>query len=440
MSDTTIYQRPGEILQHLIRFDTTNPPGNEAPCIAWVDELLRAAGFETTIVGRTPERTNLVTRLKGRGDAPPLLLYGHVDVVPTAGQNWAHPPFGGDLLDGYIWGRGAVDMKGGDAMLIAAMLRAKAENTELPGDVILALVSDEEDGGAYGAQYLVDEHPGLLEGVKFALGEFGAYSLYIGDKRFYPIMLAEKRICSVRMTVRGPGGHGSMRHTGTAMSKLARVLSRMESRLPVRMTPVARAMIESLADAFDQPISSAILTLLDDTDHAIDTLGAEFPAISRTFDAIVRNTANPTIIHGGTRINVIPSEITVDIDCRLVPGVTDEQFLTELRAQVQEDVEFQVVRSGVTTPDADMTLYGMLTDVLKEADPEGIPMPYIVSGATDGRIFSKLGIQTYGFLPMLLPPDFNFATTIHAADERVPASAIEFGANAIFAAMQRFGV
>lgn len=438
----TLYQRPAELLQHLIRFDTTNPPGNEAPCIAWVADLLRASGIDDiTIVGKVPERTNLIARLKGRGDAPPLMLYGHVDVVPTAGQVWQRPPFSGDLIDGYVWGRGALDMKGPDAMMIAAFMRAKAENIDLPGDVLLVLVSDEEDVAEFGADYLVTEHPHLLAGVKYALGEFGAFSSYVGGKCFYPIMLAEKRVCQTRLTIHGPGGHGSMRHGDTAMSRLSKVLARLEPRLPVRITPVAQSMIEAFAAALDEPASSALRALLDPahTDDVLDEMGQ----IGRMLDSILHNGANPTMINGGSRINVIPSEITLDVDVRLVPGVSDDEWISELRAALGGDltdsIDITIVKSGEVSPDADLALYPMLSDVLREADPDGIPTPYIVSGATDGRIFAKLGIQTYGFTPMKLPADFNFSATVHAADERIPVDALEFGANAIFMALQRFG-
>lgn len=434
---SAIYERPAELLQHLIRFDTTNPPGNEAACIAYLDDLLQEAGFETTVVGKSADRTNLITRLKGRGDAPPLLLYGHVDVVPTAGQNWQHPPFNGDLIDGYVWGRGALDMKGCDIMLITALMRAKAEGRDLAGDVILTLVSDEEAGGEYGARYLVEQHPEQFTGVKYALGEFGGFSMYIGSKRFYPIMVAERRVCTVRAIFRGAGGHGAMRHTGTAMGKLGQFLVKLDSqRLPVRIHPVVRQMIEIIGRESDEPTRSLMLGLLDpaQTDQILDQIGPP----SRLFDPLMHNTANPTLISGGTKINVIPSEVTVDLDGRLLPGVTTADFLAELRA-LSADAEFITLVDDDFTPQSDLALFDMLSGVLTDADPTGIPIPYVVSGATDGRIFSKLGIQTYGFVPMLLPEEFNFAATVHAADERIPVSALEFGAQAVYQALLRYG-
>ena len=434
-----IYERPAEILQNLIRFDTTNPPGNEAACIDYVAGLLKDAGLDSTIVGKVPERTNLISRIPGRGDAPPLLIYGHVDVVPTAGQIWQHPPFDGVLVDDYVWGRGALDMKGADAMMIAAFLRAHAENLNPPGDVILALVSDEEAGGEYGAGFLVDNHPELFEGVKYALGEFGAFSQYVDDKCFYPIMMAEKRVCTVEVTVRGPGGHASTRTTGGTMARLAQVLLALdENRLPVHITPVVSQMIQAMAKYFDEPLSSQLVATLDpaQTDAVLDQMGP----LGGTFDSVMHNTATPTIVQGGSAVNVIPAEIKLTLDGRVLPGVSTDDFLAELRELLGDDVELTPTIDRNVMPPPDFTLFSMLADVLRETDPAGIPIPYMVRGATDGRIFAKLGIQTYGFTPMKLPPDFAFAKTVHAADERIPVAALEFGADAIYRALGRFDI
>jgi acetylornithine deacetylase/succinyl-diaminopimelate desuccinylase-like protein len=433
-----VHENPAALLQNLIRFDTTNPPGNEAACINYINGLLNDYGFETMVVGKTPERPNVIARLEGRGEAPPLLLYGHVDVVPTAGQQWTYPPFAAELVDGYIWGRGAVDMKGGDTMMLAALLRAKAEGIVPPGDVILAFVSDEEAGGEYGARYLVEEQAHLFEGVQYAIGEFGAFSSYVGGKRFYPIMLAERRVCTIEATFRGAGGHGAQRHTGTAMSKLGRALTQLDqNRLPVHHHPIVEGMIRAMAAELDEPLKSSLIGLLDPatTDAVLDEMGPS----GRNFEPLLHNTANATIVHGGTKTNVIPSEIKLTLDGRLLPGVTTEEFLAELHALLGDDVELRPVVDDGATPAAGLDLFEILAGILREADPDGTPTPYVVSGATDGRFFAKLGIQTYGFTPMLLPPDFNFAATVHAADERIPVSALEFGTNAIFQAIQRFG-
>ena len=224
----TIYQLPVELLQNLIRFNTTNPPGNEGECIAYINHLLNSLGIETTLLARDPSRPNLIARLSGQGNAPPLLLYGHVDVVTTENQAWQHPPFGGDLSDGYVWGRGALDMKGGIAMMLAAFLRAKVEGLVPPGDVVLALVSDEEGGGSLGAKYLVENHASLFDGIRYAIGEFGGCTFYVGRKRFYPIMVAEKQLCMIEASVLGKGGYFTLAIRGGAMAKLGRTLQRLD--------------------------------------------------------------------------------------------------------------------------------------------------------------------------------------------------------------------
>ncbi|MEN8251783.1 MAG: M20/M25/M40 family metallo-hydrolase, partial [Bacteroidota bacterium] len=198
-----------EILRQLIKFDTTNPPGNEAACITYIDNLLKDEGFEPTIIGKTKNRPNLIVRLAGKGQAPPLLLYGHVDVVPTTNQDWTYPPFSAKVVDGSIWGRGALDMKGGVAMMLTALINLKRANFQPTGDIILAVLSDEEAGGELGAEFLVQHHQDIFKNVKFAIGEFGGFPVYMGRKKFYAIQVAEKQICWLKGSIKGPGGHAS---------------------------------------------------------------------------------------------------------------------------------------------------------------------------------------------------------------------------------------
>lgn len=438
MTDSTsIYQRPAELLQNLIRFNTTNPPGNEAECIAYVDGLLQEAGIETTILGRNENRLNLIARLKGRGDAPPLMMYGHVDVVTTANQKWTYPPFGAEIHDGYIWGRGALDMKGAVAMFIAAFLRAKIEGADLPGDVILMVLADEEDLGTYGASYMVDEHPELFEGVRYALGEFGGFTLSIGGERFYPIMISEKQACWMTATVHGPGGHGSMPVRGGAMAQLGDLLSTLDKRrAPVQVTPAARMMIEGLAEHLPGAQGFALKQVLKPalTDALIDRLGAQ----GRIFYPLLHHTVSPTVITSSSdKVNVIPSEVTVQLDGRLLPGYQPDDLIRELRADISPDVDIEITSYDPGPPEPDMTLFDTLAGILKESDPTGHPIPLLLSGVTDGRFFAKLGIQTYGFTPMQLPADFAFTDVIHAADERIPVEAVGFGTDAIYQALLR---
>jgi acetylornithine deacetylase/succinyl-diaminopimelate desuccinylase-like protein len=431
-------RRPVELLQTMIRFDTTNPPGNEAACIGYIDGLLRNSGLETSILARDESRPNLITRLAGRGEAPPLLMYGHVDVVTTEGQNWTHPPFAGRIADGYIWGRGALDMKGAVAMMLAALLRAKAEGLTPPGDVVLAVVSDEEANSEYGARYLVENHPERFAGIRYAIGEAGGFTFYVGQDKFYPIMLAEKQICWMKATVRGPAGHASMPVHGGAMARLAEVLKRLDAgSLPVHITPIAQQMIEQMASLLPPPLAGAALVLLDpaQTDAVLKGLGPT----GQVLGPLLHHTVSPTILHGSTKINVIPAEVSVELDGRLLPGFGPGDMIAELRSLLGDEVELEVVRYEPGPPEPDMGLYGTLVDILRRADPEGVPGPFLMAGVTDGRHFARLGIQTYGFTPMKLPPELDVWKLAHAADERIPVDALDFGVEAIYELLQRFG-
>ena len=432
-----IHEHPVELLQRLIRFDTTNPPGNTTECIAFIEHILHGIGIETQIFAKSPDRPNLLARLPGNGNAPPLLLYGHLDVITTENQNWRYPPFEGRLVDGYVWGRGALDMKGGMAMMLAAFMQAKVERLDLPGDVIFLALSDEEAGGDFGARFLVEDHPESFEGVRYAIGEFGGFTMQVGDKRFYPIQVAEKQICWMKAIFSGPGGHGSLPVQGGAITKLADFLTKIDQhRLPVHITPVARLMLKEMASSLGG-LNGLILGQLTSpalADHVLKLLGER----GHLFSTLIHNTVSPTVLHGSNKVNVIPGEVALELDGRLLPGFKPDDMIAELRQIVGDDVEFEVIRYDQSPSEPDMGMFDTLANILKEADPEGIPIPLLLSAITDGRFFSRLGIQTYGFTPMQLPDDFNFIQTIHAANERIPADTLVFGTNAIYAFLTRF--
>ena len=433
-----LYEYPAQLLQRLIRFNTTNPPGNEGECIRFIQQELQEVGIEAKLVALDENRPNLIARIKGQGDAPPLLLQGHVDVVTTEYQDWRYPPFEAVESEEFIWGRGALDMKSGVTMMLAAFMRASVEGISPPGDIILAVLSDEEVGGTYGARYLVEQHAHLFEGVRYALGEFGGFTMHVGGKTFYPIQVLEKQCTTVQATLRGPGGHGSLPMRGGTAAKLAALLGKLDShRLPFHLTPVTEQLIKGLATGLPEPFGGLLLQLLDplQADGVLDMLGK----IGQTIDALLHNTVNATMIHGGDAFNVIPSQITVTLDGRLLPGFTPDQALTELRELVGEEPELKVTYYDPGQAEADMSQYATLAQILREQDPEGIPVPYMMPAVTDGRFFARLGIQTYGFLPVQLPEDFNFMETIHAANERIPVAALQTGTEAIYQALLRLG-
>jgi acetylornithine deacetylase/succinyl-diaminopimelate desuccinylase-like protein len=426
---------PVDVLRELIRFDTTNPPGNEEACIAYVEALLSEHGIESERYVRTPGRPNLIARHTGSNGGPPLVLQGHVDVVTTAGQRWSHPPFGGDLADGYVWGRGALDMKGGVAMLISAFVAAHESSSQTP--LVLVVLSDEEDGGDEGAKFLAEEHPTAFGGARHALGEFGGTTQWIAGRRFYPIQVAEKQLCWLRATIRGPGGHGALGVKGGAMRRLGDVLRTLDRKQPpVHITPIVEQWISQLAAALPKAQAAVLRRVLDPktADLAVRALGRR----GLVFGRVIRNTVTPTIVHGGAKINVIPSELELQLDGRLLPGFTPDDLIRELDELVGDDVELELVKHDPGPPEPDLSFYEPLAQILRELDPGGVPVPMLQPGVTDARFLSRAGIQTYGYLPLSLPEDFEALPLVHSADERVPVDALGFGVEAISMAIARY--
>ena len=437
-SEATIYRRPAELLQRLIRFDTTNPPGSEAACINYLRNLLASAGIDCTLFARDDTRPNLIARLPGQGHTAPLLLYGHVDVVTTNHQQWSYDPFAAEEHDGFIWGRGALDMKGGVAMMVAAFLRAKMEDLALPGEVVLCLLSDEEAGGSYGARFMVEQHAEQFTGVHYAIGEFGGFTYTLSGRRFYPIMVAEKQCCIVQASLSGPGGHAAFPARDGTLAHLASFLHTLnDHRLPVHVPVTTRLMIETLAGTLPRPSGLVLRQLLKPalTDRVLDLIGKQ----GQSFDPLLHNTVNATIVRAGEKDNVIPSEVKVTLDGRILPGYTADDFVRELGNLAGKDVKLEVLLYDPNpAKEPDLALLPTLGGVLKELDAAGTPLPLLLGAVTDGRFFSRLGIQTYGYTPMQLPAGWNFVDFIHASDERIPTPAMDFGSDAIYRVLQRF--
>ena len=441
MSTEPIHHRPADLLSELIRFETVNPPGDERECIEYIDGLLTDAGVETEMLADDPERPNLLARVPGRGDAPPLLMQGHVDVVPTEGQDWSEPAFEGLQKDGEVWGRGALDMKGGVAMMLSALLRIVESEEPPAGDLLLLVLSDEEMGGEMGAGYVVENHPEKFADVEYAIGEFGGFPLRMDGTEFYPIQVAEKRTCWLECTITGPAGHASRTMRDGTMNSLGTVLTRLtENRLPVRITPPARKFVEALVEESGPERAEQLRGLLDPerTDEILDHLGE----VGDRLDPMLHNTVSPTVVEGGGKVNVHPSEITLKMDGRTLPGVTAEEFVAEVEALVGDvdGVSFEV--SSYTERDAgdmDMGLFDLLADAIEERNPDAVPVPFMLTGATDGRFFEELGIQPYGYTPVALPESFEFMPLVHAADERVPAEGVAFGADTLTDVLRRYG-
>jgi acetylornithine deacetylase/succinyl-diaminopimelate desuccinylase-like protein len=432
-----VYERPEELLRSLVRFNTTNPPGNEAPCVDYIRGVLDEAGLETEVLGKSPDRTNVVARLKGAAAAPPLLMYGHVDVVTTANQDWSVDPFEGVISDGFVWGRGTLDMKGGIAMMLSALLRAKAEGLTPAGDVVFAALSDEEAGGEYGAGFLAESHPGHFKGARYAIGEFGGFPMYYAGKRFYAIQVSEKQVCWLRAVLRGPGGHASLPARGGTMAKLAEFVGKLnERRLPVHIDPVVGKMLEIMAAELSGPERDELNGLLnpETTDATLDAMGPR----GLMLDAMLHNVVNPSVVRGGDKINVLPSEIVLEMDGRTLPGFGPEEMISEVRGVVGDLAEIELIRHDPGPSAADMGLFDALAGILLKADPEGVAVPLLLMGCTDARYFAGLGIQSYGFIPMNLPAGFDFLRLVHAADERIPVECLHFGAGAIYELLRSY--
>lgn len=442
LDDQDTYLDPVPLLQRLIRFRSVNPPGDEGECVRFIADVLERAGAETRMVAKDPDRPNLVARIPGAGTAPPLLLHAHADVVPTDGQQWTHPPFCGDIIDGHVWGRGAIDMKGGLAMMVSSLLRLRAEGAAPAGDVLVAVSPDEEAGSAVGARYLVREHPDLVSSAAYAIGEDGGAVMSCLPRRVHPIVVAEKRACWMRVTLRGRGGHASRQGwSGTTMGKLARMLTVLEHRrMPVHLTPALQRMLTELAAAADEPLAGALRELQSGAPDAVAPFHLMSEADAVYLDSVMRHTANATIVRTSEKINILPAEITVDIDGRVLPGGwTADDYRAELRELIGPEPEVELLLEGDPMPDPVFgSFYGSLVGVLGAADPDGVPLPMITPASTDARLFSGLGIACYGWLPMSLSAGSRYQDAMHGADERVPVDALRFGADCLHRLLLRY--
>jgi len=431
-----------KLFQDLVRIDTTNPPGHERAAAELLAESLREDGIEPTLLEKVPGRTNLIARIKGDGSQKPLLLTGHLDVVAAEASAWTHPPFGAEIHDGWLWGRGAVDMKNMVAMSAMVLKALKRSGQKLTRDVIFAAVADEEDGCANGSIFLADEHPETVR-AEFALGEIGGFTLRFGPARLYPVQVAHKGMAWIRASVTGTPGHGSLPREDQAVHKLALALARLgHQKLPVHVTPPVRAMIEGIRKV--QPLAARVgLGLLMRpmfTDGILKNLFPD-PGLARTFNALLRNTAVATVVKAGYKTNVIPGRAEAELDGRILPGQTTQDLLGELRAVLGEEVELAVMRemAPLQVPQ-ESALVDAIRGALHDADPGGTLLPYVMPGFTDGGPLSKLGITYYGFAPIFFPeaPKVSFAELYHGHDERIPVEGFFEGLSVLRDVVTRF--
>jgi acetylornithine deacetylase/succinyl-diaminopimelate desuccinylase-like protein len=432
------------LLQALIRIDTTNPPGNEIEAARCLEQSLAADGLRAEIIESAPGRANLICRVGSTSVAPPLLLAGHLDVVPAGDvSRWTHPPFSGARAEGMIWGRGSIDMKNMVAMSAMVLKLIARTETRLRRDVILAAVADEEEGCAHGSRFLVENHPEKVR-AEFGLGEVGGFPSVAGRAMFMPVQVAEKGICWLRMTANGTSGHGSMPRPDNANATLARAIDRLHrTHLPQHNTAVMEEFIQRLARL--QPLPKrVILSQILNPRLSRMILERLFPdkAQGRLFSSLLRNTVSPTVLRAGSRINVIPDAAWAELDGRLIPGQSTETFLTELRHVVGDEVELQIIREapGTANYPYDSALWQTIVRTIGTRKPGLAVLPYMIPGFTDGIQFSRLGTRWYGFSPIWIEPSsgIRFADLYHGIDERIPEEGYHWGLGVLFDVVRDF--
>jgi len=431
MSDTTVtplagaQQEVADLLSDLIRIDTTNTgdtatSAGERKAAEWVAAKLDEVGIASTIHESEPGRASLVARIEGTDrDRPALLVHGHLDVVPADPGEWSVHPFSGEQRDGYVWGRGAVDMKDMDAMTLALVRDWARTGVKPDRDIVLAFVADEEAGGRKGAHFMVDSHADLFEGCTEAISEVGGFSITVRDDlRLYLVQTAEKGLAWMKLTAGGRPGHGSFVHDDNAVTRLAQAVSRIgSSRLPTVLTPPMREFLDAVSDAYGVEIDP------DAPEEALARLGS----ISRMIGAALRNTANPTMLDAGYKTNVIPGTASATIDGRFLYG-QEAEFEKQLDELIGEGVtrEWLVYDQAVETT-FDGPSVDLMVQALQAEDPGARVVPFTMSGGTDAKSFETLGMRCFGFSPLRLPADLDFASLFHGIDERIAVDSLHFG-------------
>ncbi len=417
------------LAHELIRIDTTNT-GDPATLVGereaaeWVAAKLDEVGYDATYVeSGARRRGNVIARLPGAvPERGALLVHGHLDVVPADASEWSVHPFSGEVDDGYLWGRGAIDMKHMVATSVALARQFKRDGTVPPRDLIFAYVADEEAGGFFGAKWLVENRPELFEGATEAISEVGGFSVTMGDGvRAYLIETAEKGIRWLRLRAEGTAGHGSMLNDDNAVARMAAAVSRLgEHRFPLILTDPVRELLAGISEitgvAFDE----------NDPEAAVGRLGN----LSRMIGATLRDTANVTMFQAGYKANVVPSVATASVDGRMLPG-REEVFEREVLGLLGPGIEVEWDGLPPVETSFDGALVDKMTSAIIAEDPGARALPYMLSGGTDAKSFQQLGIRNFGFTPLKLPADLDFSALFHGVDERVPTEALEFGARVL---------
>jgi len=415
------------ICQSLIRIPSVNygdGKGNEEAVAAKVVELLNEVGISSKIYESAQGRCNVITRIKGSdASRPGLVVHGHLDVVPADAADWSVDPFSAEIKDGMIWGRGAVDMKNTDAMIIAIFRMWARKKIIPPRDIVVAFFADEEAGSLYGSRWMVANHPEVFDGCSEAISEVGGFSVTVsGNKRLYFIEAAQKGIHWMKISASGRAGHGSMMNSENAISRLSEAVSKIGNyEWPQRYTSTVKTLFRKIAEVTGKKY--------DEND--LRPLLTEIGPMARMIGATLQNTANPTMLEAGYKANVIPQSASAVIDGRFLPGYENE--LTEtVQKIVGPEISIETITHDIALEvDFKGDLVEAMNRSILEFDPEGIPVPYLMSGGTDNKALSELGIIGYGFSPLILPPELDFMALFHGVDERVPIEGLKFGVNVL---------
>jgi acetylornithine deacetylase/succinyl-diaminopimelate desuccinylase-like protein len=428
-----------EIFRDLVRFDTSNPPGHEEQAVRYVERLLAREGVPSVVVEAACGRSNLVARLPGAGNGPSLLLDSHVDVVGADPREWKSPPFAAEIRDGCVWGRGTLDMKQMTAQSLAVMLAVARGKIKLAGDLVVAVTADEEQGSGLGARFLAERHPDLVR-ADFALGEVGGMNLTVGNRRIYPVQVAEKGICWLKLTVTGKGGHGSLPRTDSVPRKIGRLLELLgQTRFPIAPHPAATAFLAAMAEA-SPPVSRAVISLVAGGTGTAFLLANLVPKDkSDAMRALLSHTCQPTVVECGDQINVVPSSGTVLADCRMLPGTSPEEMKAMIEDRVGGLARVELVRGhrGHAVA-AENPLFERIRRTVEQMDPGAVVSPYLMPGFTNGSAYVQLGTKYMGFTPVLMPAGLEFTALVHAADERCPVEGFKWGVRTLFEVVTGF--
>ena len=411
------------LCQEMIRIPSVNygdGKGDERAIADYVVGKLLEVGISSKIYESAPGRCNVVATIPGvNAVRPGLVIHGHIDVVPANAEDWSVDPFAGEIRDGMIWGRGALDMKNMDAMMLAIVRKWARSGYKPPRNILLVFFADEEAGSLFGSRWMAREHPEVFEGYSEAVSEVGGFSVTVGDgKRLYLVEAAQKGINWMRLTAEGRAGHGSMLNEENAVTALASAVAKIGNHTwPQRYTKTVKVFFEQLAKATGKPYD------LSDLQPLLKELGST----ARMIGATLQNTANPTLLEAGYKANVIPQSASAIIDGRFLPGY-EEELKETIRELVGPDIKIEIITRDISL---EVDFEGELVDAMRNAilsqDPEGIPVPYTMSGGTDNKALSELGIVGYGFSPLKLPADLDFMSLFHGVDERVPIDGLIFG-------------